>query len=296
MNFCRIKGFQKTEMAFVQMKPNDIVNNNKSIKLKNYFVFCLLSAMSLSSFAQSGSSDSLAKRHQEMMNIIMTRPKLPVKTIGIFVYDGFNTIDAMGPYQVLSQLSGTKIFLIAKNRGMIRNQRGLKFQVDTSIAEVKHLDIVLIPGGAKETFLVSKDTAVLNWIKAIDQTSVYTTSVCTGAWILGATDLLKGKNATTNWYRAEEMLKRYGADFKQERWVKDGKYWTSAGVTAGIDMSLAIVKDIMGDLYAKSVMLDMEYDPHPPLVAGSVTNTDPLVVDMMREMYDMVMLPLIHQR
>ncbi len=258
---------------------------------------CLILLIAICAFnlvnAQNPKTDSLAKRHQEMMDIIMTKPKIKIKTIGIFVYDGFNTIDAVGPYQVLSQLMGTKVFMVAKQKGFVRNQTGLKIQIDTSIQEVKQLDILLIPGGAKETFLMTLDTAVLNWIKAIDKTSTYTTSVCTGAWILGATNLLQNRNATTNWYRAEEMLNRYGAHFKQERWVRDGKYWTSAGVTAGLDMSLAIVNEIMGEKYTKAVMLDLEYDPHPPYASGSVINTEPIVVDMMREMYDMVMLPLI---
>ena len=92
------------------------------------------------------------------------------------------------------------------------------------------------------------------------------------------------------------MLKSYGANFKQERWVRDGKYWTSAGVTAGIDMSLAIIDDLMGKKYTEGVMLDLEYDPKPPYNAGSVNKTEPIVADMMKEMYDMIMLPLIQKQ
>lgn len=256
---------------------------------------CFICA-SESLFAQTASKDSLAKRHNDMMAIIMTQPKYPIKTIGILVYDGYNTLDAIGPYQTLSQIMGTKVFFIAKQKGIVRNQTGLKVQVDTSIADVKKVDILVIPGGADATFNMTKDTAILNWIKQIDKTTTYTTSVCTGAWILGATGLLQGKNATTNWYRAEEMLNSYGAKFKQERWVQDGKYWTSAGVTAGLDMSLAIINELLGEKYTQGVMLDLEYDPQPPFNAGSVKKTDPLVADMMKEMYDMGMLPLIQKQ
>jgi len=231
-----------------------------------------------------------------MMSIIMTQPKYPIKTIGILVYDGYNTLDAVGSYQTLSQIMGAKVFFIAKQKGLVRNQTGLKVQVDTSIAEVSKLDILVIPGGAAETFMQTKDSVTINWIKQIDKTTTYTTSVCTGAWILGATGLLQGKNATTNWYRAQEMMTSYGAKFKEERWVKDGKYWTSAGVTAGLDMSLAIINDLMGEKYTKGVMLDLEYDPKPPFNAGSVRKTDPIVADMMKEMYDMLMLPLIQKQ
>jgi putative intracellular protease/amidase len=180
--------------------------------------------------AQTPSAEDGAKKHEEMMKIIMTPPKTPIKTIGIYVYDGLNTLDAFGPYHVLSQLMGVNIFFVAKEKGMVKNQRGLEIKVDKSITDVKQLDILVIPGGAKETFMQTRDTAVLNWIREIDKTSVYTTSVCTGGWILGATGLLKDKNVTTNWYRAEEIMTLYGAKFQQERYVRDGKYWTSAGV------------------------------------------------------------------
>lgn len=245
--------------------------------------------------AQTTNNDSLTKRHNEMMAIIMTQPKVPIKTIGILVYDGYNTLDAMGPYHTLAEIMGTKTFFIAKQKGMVKNQRGLQMSVDTSFAEVKNLDILVIPGGAVETFMQTKDTATLEWIKAIDKTTQYTTSVCTGSWILGATGLLKGKNATSNWYRAEEIMAMYGANFKKERWVKDGKYWTSAGVTAGMDMSLAIIDDLMGRRYTEGVMLDLEYDPKPIYHAGVPEKAEPIVADMMKEMYDMALLPLIEQ-
>jgi len=241
-------------------------------------------------YAQSSND---VKKHQEMMDIIMQKPKTEIQSIGILVYDGFNNLDAMGPFQVLKQISGTKTFLISKKKGPIKNNSGVKLIVDTTINEVNKLDILVIPGGALETLLLTKDTSILNWIVKIDKNSKYTTSVCTGAWILGATGLLKNKHATTNWYRAEEMLTNYGAHFEKKRYVRDGKYWTSAGVTAGMDMSLAIVYDLMGEKFAQGVMLDLEYDPNPPIKAGSVEKTQPIVVDMMTSMYDLFMLQTI---
>lgn len=259
--------------------------------MKSIYLFSLL-FISTNIYAQSATD---VKKHQEMMDIIMQQPKTQIKTIGVFVYDGFNNLDAMGPFQVLRQISGAKTFLIAKQKGLVKNNSGVKVQVDTTINEVKNLDIILIPGGAIETLLMTKDTAVLNWIQHIDKTSKYTTSVCTGAWILGATGLLQNKQATTNWYRAEEMLTNYGAKFEKKRYVQDGKYWTSAGVSAGIDMSLAIVNDLFGEKYTQGIMLDLEYDPQPPFNAGSVEKTQPIVADMMKTMYDMMMLPTINK-
>ena len=252
----------------------------------------MLLACSIHTIAQTNAD---VKKHEEMMKIISQKPKNPIKTIGIFIYDGFNNLDAMGPFQVLNQVSGAKTFLIAKQKGLVKNNSRVKIQVDTAMTDVHALDILVIPGGAMETLMMTQDTAVLNWIKQIDKTSTYTTSVCTGAWILGATGLLKDKQATTNWYRAEEMLQLYGAHFQKKRYVQDGKYWTSAGVSAGIDMSLAIMNDLMGEKFTQAVMLDLEYDPKPPFDAGSVDKTLPIVSDMMRSMYDMVMLATIQK-
>lgn len=207
-------------------------------------------------FAAGGSNRPHITTMDELMSI-QPSPNVNVNGIGIFVYDGMFSLDALGPFQVFRS-AGLKTFLIAKNKGNITMSNGLTIAVDKSIDEVAQLDVLLIPGGADATARQTIDPDVLNWIQKIDQTSIYTTSVCTGAWILGAAGLLQDKNATTHWYRAEEMLSKYGADFKQKRWVKDGKYWTSAGVTAGLDMSLALVKHLFGKEYTQAVMLDLE--------------------------------------
>ena len=266
---------------------------------KNFFPLLMLLTVSINLYSQKTNPDSLVigtkDRHQEMMDILFTPTKVPIKTIGILLYDGYNTLDAMGPYHTLAEIMGAKTFFVAKQRGFVKNQRGLEVKVDSSFEDIESLDILVIPGGAVETLMQTRDTVTLNWIKKIDKTTKYTSSVCTGAWILGAAGLLKDKYATTNWYRAEEVLKMYGAKFKEGRWIQDGKYWTSAGVSAGIDMSLAIIDDLLGRKYTESVMLDLEYDPKPPYNAGTPKKSDPLVADMMKEMYDMLMLPLINE-
>ena len=264
-----------------------------------YLLIFLCFLMPVMAFAQekpeTEKEPSKLKQKMEMMKILMTKPKENIKTIGVYVYDGFNTLDAVGPYQVLSQLMKVDIFFVAKNKGLIKNQRGLEVNVTKSIADVQQLDILVIPGGAKETFLQTQDTEVLDWIRKIDKNSVYTASVCTGGWILGATGLLEGKTVSCNWYRADEIMKMYGATYRPERYVRDGKYWTSAGVSAGIDMALGMMNELMGEKYTKGVMLDLEYDPKPPYDAGSVAKTDKIVADMMLEMYDMGMQSLFKE-
>ena len=225
---------------------------------------------------------------------MLPKPKVNIKTVGILLYDGFTTMDAMGPYQVLSELMGVKVFFIGRHKGLVSNTNGMKIQCDTSIAEVKHLDILVIPGGFKETYKATRDMELLDWIRQIDSTSTYTTSVCTGAWILGATGLLKDKEATTHWYGKKILADEFGAIIQDKRFVKTGKYWTSAGVTAGMDMSLALVNEIMGKKYTQAVMLDIEYNPKPPISGGSEQSTDKDIVESIRTMYDGAMQSVLH--
>jgi transcriptional regulator GlxA family with amidase domain len=220
-------------------------------------------------------------------------PDVNVHGIGIYVYDGIESLDAIGPFQVFKS-AGLDTFLIAKNKGSITMSNGLTINVDKSIDDVEQLDVLVVAGGAHASAQQTVDTEVLDWIRKIDQTTVYTASVCTGAWILGAAGLLHDKDATTHWYRAEEMLTKYGADFKQKRWVRDGKYWTSAGVTAGMDMALALVNHLFGRDYTQAVMLDLEYDPQPPIRGGTPKKSLPVIAQLMKDMFDFYLLNFVN--
>jgi transcriptional regulator GlxA family with amidase domain len=232
--------------------------------------------------------------HSWVMDAILGKPKVPIKTIGILVYDGVNDLDFTGPRYVLGQ-SGAKTRLIGIKPGPIKTVMGVQVMPDTTIDEVSQLDILVVPGGFTGTIEAAYDPKVLAWIRAIDKTTTYTASVCTGGWILGATGLLEGRRATTNWYRREEFLQKYKAIPTHERYVRDGKYWTAAGVTAGLDMSLAILNDNWGEKFTQGVMLDMEYDPAPPIRGGTPEKTGWLVAWMMNAMYDAGVNPLIEK-
>ncbi len=233
------------------------------------------------------------EHHVSSMETIFGKPKFDIRTIGILVYDGVNELDVMGPRYVLGQAMGVKTQLIGLKSGNIRTVMGVDIMPNTIMDSVNQLDILIIPGGFKGTVEAAYDTHLHDWIRKIDQTTKFTAAVCTGGWILGATGLLKGKRASTNWYREEEFLKKYGAIPANERYTQDGKYWTSAGVTAGMDMSLAIMKEIYGERYAEAIMLDMEYDPAPPIAGGSPEKTSQMVNQMMKAMYDGGINPLI---
>jgi transcriptional regulator GlxA family with amidase domain len=117
-----------------------------------------------------------------------------------------------------------------------------------------------------------------DWLLQADKTSTWTTSVCTGALILAAAGLLAGRAATTYWL-ALPVLERLGAIPKKERFVFDGKYVTGAGVSAGIDMALALAGRVAGDEVAERIQLGIEYDPHPPYQSGSPATARAGIVD-----------------
>ncbi|PRX56608.1 DJ-1/PfpI family protein [Flagellimonas meridianipacifica] len=236
-----------------------------------------------------------AMGHAESMAILYEVPTDTVKTIGFLLYDGFFTMDAMGPLSVLNSMYPTEKILIGRTKGKIVSSDKVTFHVDYSIEDIDQLDMLVIPGGFIETYQATKDEELLQWIRKIDDNSKYTVSVCTGAWIMGAAGLLEGKKATTHWYRAEENLAKYGAQFVEKRFVNDGKYWTSAGVSAGIDMSLALVDQILGRNYAEFITLNLEYDPQPPFEGGHPKKTDRVVSAMMEKMFDEGLAPYLEK-
>lgn len=231
--------------------------------------------------------------HFNIMDMVFGKPKYAIKSIGILVYDGVNDLDLMGPRYIFGQSMGAKPRLIATKPGNIKTVMGVEIVPNTTIDSVKQLDILIIPGGFKGTIEAAYNKNIHEWIRHIDKQSVFTGAVCTGVWILGATGLLEGKKAVTNWYREEEFLRKYKAIPSNQRYTHDGKYWTSAGVTAGMDMSLAMMAKIYGDKYAQGIMLDMEYDPNPPLVGGSPEKSNWAVEWMMKSMYDAGVNPMI---
>jgi putative intracellular protease/amidase len=238
---------------------------------------------------------AIPENHARTMELIFGKPKYVIRNIGILVYDGVNDLDLMGPRYVLGQAMGANTKLIGIKPGHIQTVMGVEIVPETVIDSVTQLDILIIPGGFQGTIEAAYNKPLHDWIRKIDQTTRYTGAVCTGVWVLGATGLLENKKASTNWYRETEFLKKYKALPANQRYTQDGKYWTSAGVTAGMDMSLAIMKDIYGDRYAQAIMLDMEYDPHPPIEGGTPDKTNWAVRWMMKAMYDGGVNPLIHR-
>jgi transcriptional regulator GlxA family with amidase domain len=201
--------------------------------------------------------------------------------IAILLYDKFTALDAIGPYEVLSRLPGASVTFVAAEPGPVRTDNGmLALVVEHSLDDVSQPEIVLVPGGPGEV-AARAGGAALEWLRAVDRTSMWTTSVCTGSLVLAAAGLLDGRRATTHWLAFDE-LRRLGAEPVDERVVFDGKLVTAAGVSAGIDMALALAARIAGDQVAQAIQLGIEYDPQPPFDAGSPHKAPAAVVELLR--------------
>jgi transcriptional regulator GlxA family with amidase domain len=198
--------------------------------------------------------------------------------IVIALFDRFTALDAVGPHQVLHHLPGAEVIFAAERAGGVTDDsRTLTLQAQAALADVPRPDILVIPGGPGQAAQMTPGP-LQDWLLAADKTSTWTTSVCTGALILGAAGLLTGRAATTYWL-ALPQLERFGAIPKKERFVFDGKYVTGAGVSAGIDMALALAGRLAGDEVAERIQLGIEYDPHPPYQSGSPATARTGVVD-----------------
>ncbi|HEX3715434.1 MAG TPA: DJ-1/PfpI family protein [Trebonia sp.] len=198
--------------------------------------------------------------------------------IVIALFDRFTALDAVGPHQVLHHLPAAEVIFAAERaRGISDDTRTLTLQAQAAFADVPAPDIIVVPGGPGQSAQMTPGP-LQDWLIAADKTSAWTTSVCTGSLILAGAGLLSGRPATTNWMAMDE-LRRLGAVPRPERYVFDGKYVTAAGVSAGIDMTLALAGRIAGDEEAQRIQLAIEYDPQPPYESGSPAAARPEIVE-----------------
>jgi len=189
--------------------------------------------------------------------------------IAIPLFDRFTALDAVGPFQVLVQLPGSKtVFLAERPRDVTDESGALTLRAEAAFADVPRPDVIVVPGGPGQAAQMDAGSPLRDWLIAADQTSTWTTSVCTGSLILAGAGLLDGRQATTNWMAMDELA-RLGVTPVSQRYVFDGKYATAAGVSAGIDMALALAGRIGGAAMAQRFQLGIEYDPQPPYTAGS---------------------------
>lgn len=197
------------------------------------------------------------------------------RTVGILIFDDVEVLDFCGPFEVFATTVMTSadgadeefpflVYTIAETSRIVRCTGGLLAQPHYTIEDHPPLDILLVPGG-RGTRREVENPRLLDWIAQQDRATEMTTSVCTGAFMLAARGLLDGKVATTHWGSIERLRETYPAIEVREhvRYIDNGRILTSAGVSAGIDMSLHIVAQLLGTETAAGTARRMEYNYTP---------------------------------
>jgi len=174
------------------------------------------------------------------------------------------------------------VVVCAERTGRLTDDNGLlHFDIEHTFADVPRPDLLLVPGGFITRKMARDRGPIVDWIAAAHPTTTYTTSVCTGALLLGAAGILDGLDATTHWSAYDELA-TYGARPTEQRVVQQGKVWTAAGVSAGIDLALTLLAEIYGPEMSQAVQLGIEYDPQPPFDAGSPSKAPADVLELVR--------------
>jgi len=200
------------------------------------------------------------------------------------LFPKFTALDGIGPYEVLQRVPSIDVTFIGHERGEVRTENGmLGVTVDATFEEMPNPDIIVFPGGFG-TRTVMHDERVLAWVRKAHETTIYTTSVCTGSLVLGGAGLLKGLTATTHWAVYPE-LEGTGAVPIAERVVEhlDQRIITAAGVSSGIDMALRLVELLVDRKAAQAAQLMIEYDPQPPFDNGALTKCGDDIVNRVIE-------------
>ena len=202
-------------------------------------------------------------------------------TIGLLVFPDITQLDMTGPYEVFIRFPGAKVELVWKTVEPVRAGGGMLITPTVDFASCPELDVICIPGGTGMNRLL-EDRETLDFIADRAARARYVTSVCTGALVLGAAGLLKGRRATTHWM-SHDMLAAFGAIPVEARVVVDGNLLTGGGVTAGIDFALQLAAELFGTEVAQAIQLGIEYDPAPPFAAGSPARATPALVTQVRD-------------
>ena len=185
-----------------------------------------------------------------------------MKQVGVLLFEDFETLDVFGPVEIFGRLRDYyQVKFFSLNGGLISNDHGVSIPTTSLYEIINGTHIFLIPGGFGTRKEVNNQE-LINYIMDISEKSQYVLTVCTGSALLAKTGLLKGRSATSN-KRAFEWAVSQGKDVNwlyKSRWTVDGKYYTSSGVSAGMDMTLGFLEDLHGYDFAKKVAVEIEYN------------------------------------
>ncbi len=201
----------------------------------------------------------------------------PHLSVGFLIYPGMDQIDFTGPFEVLSRIPNATMHVLAKEKTPLRDVKGLILTPEKTLSEAPLLDVLVVTGGHGQQALMD-DQQVLSFITKQADTGRYIYSVCTGALLCGAAGILRGRRATTHW-SAFGLLHYFGAIPTDERVVVDGRFISSAGVTAGIDGALVIASLLRDVRTAQEIQLNIQYAPKPPFQSGTPETAPPEVCE-----------------
>jgi transcriptional regulator GlxA family with amidase domain len=188
------------------------------------------------------------------------------KTVGVLLFEGFELLDVFGPLEAWGMLErggDWRHVTVAEATGPVASAQTTRAVADHALSDCPPLDVLVVPGGMGTRRLVN-NAAALDWLRARSADATLVTSVCTGAGLLARAGLLDGRRATTN-KRSFAWVVEQGPRVqwvREARWVEDGKFFTAAGVSAGIDMTCAVIAKLAGPDAAEQVVAGMEYDWH----------------------------------
>lgn len=182
------------------------------------------------------------------------------KVIGVVLYPGFEVLDVFGPVEMWANVPDFQVVMIAQTAGPVRSAQGVQVTAEYDFATAPALDVMMVPGGVG-TYAELQNPAFLEFLRSRDQQTQLTTSVCTGSALLAKAGLLKGRKATSNklFFTLATQQDASVAWQKRARWVEDGKYLTSSGVSAGTDMALGLIARIHGKDQARRLARTLEY-------------------------------------
>jgi cyclohexyl-isocyanide hydratase len=181
-------------------------------------------------------------------------------------------------------MPNSTIQIVGKELAPVRDMLGLRLSPDVSIAEAKHFDVLVVPGGYGQQALMH-DEEVLELIRSHVHNDKLVFSVCTGALLCGAAGVLMGRHVTTHW-SARHLMTHYGAELVDARVVVDGKFISTAGVTAGLDAALVLVSLLRGDAAAQEIQLAIEYAPNPVFHSGTPESAPAEVLESFQNKYE----------
>jgi len=204
----------------------------------------------------------------------------------VFVlFDNVTQLDFTGPVQFLSRLPGAQVHVVSKGGKAVSTDCGFSILPRSGFAECPQADILCVPGGHGVRDAIA-DPEIVDFVRQQGKDADYVTSVCTGAFILGAAGYLQGKKATCHWAYTQ-LLHLFGATHVPARVVHDGNLITAGGVTSGIDFALSLIATIASKDVARTIQLALEYDPAPPFGGGSLESSSDETVDSLRaRVYD----------